>query len=121
MNNGSMTVPSSLTTAAATRNPLPLRYAPPGGQTSISLGDYATETPAAANGAASKAKAQMASPPRAPTPTRAKAATPTASPPAELAVSAAGLHVGVAVCESEALKSSTVAALQQLGESQREL
>ncbi|CBN74096.1 conserved unknown protein [Ectocarpus siliculosus] len=91
------------------------RYAPPGGQTSISLGDYATETPAAANGAASKAKAQMASPPRAPTPTRAKSATPTASPPAELAVSAAGLHVGVAVCESEALKSSTVAALQQLG------
>lgn len=31
-------------------------------------------------------------------------------------MSAAGLHVGLAVCEAEALKSSTVAALQQLGE-----
>lgn len=48
--------------------------------------------------------------------------TPKASPAAAAAtadsgvVSAAGLRVGVAVCEADALKSATVAALQRLGE-----
>lgn len=93
------------------------RYAPPGGQTSISLGDYVKPpvpgagTPAL-NGASSPNKPQqqqqMASPPR--------AAVPAATAPADGATSGAGQHVGLVVCEADGLKASTVAALHQLGE-----
>ncbi|CAM9273897.1 unnamed protein product [Pylaiella littoralis] len=104
------------------------RYAPPGGQTSISLGDYvqpptAAKTSAVANGGGGGARGSrskqegMASPPRAPRGT-AVVSTPKAGAGSTTAdssaVSAAGLFVGVAVCEAEALKSSTVAALQRL-------
>eukprot|EP00752_Nemacystus_decipiens_P010992 g9769.t1 len=98
------------------------RFAPPGGQTSISLGDYVTppappapgaDTPVAnGNGVTPKKQQQqqqqqMASPPR--------VAMPVATAPADVAKSGAGRHVGVVVCEADGLKSCTVAALQQLG------
>eukprot|EP00903_Cladosiphon_okamuranus_P013063 g12184.t1 len=91
------------------------RFAPPGGQTSISLGDYVqppappvADTPVA-NGASPKKEQQkrMASPPR--------AAAPAATAPADVVTSGVGQHVGLVVCEANGLKSSTVEALQQLG------
>lgn len=110
------------------------RYAPPGGQTSISLGDYvkpptAAEIPVAnGGGAMSNGSKQdmMVTPPKAPRSTAAAVSTPKAAAASvatamdSSVLSAAGLRVGVAVCEADALKSSTVAALQRLGEDGQE-
>lgn len=90
------------------------RYAPPGGQTSISLGDYvkppAPQTPMAkavvvpANGAASLSRSSPLK------------ASPSSASRAAAAMSAIGLRVGVAVCEAAGLKAATLSALQRLGE-----
>lgn len=92
------------------------RYAPPGGQSSISLGDYVKpETPASVPPPSNGSGGQGGPLPSLP---RAQAgnsvSTPTSSA-ADPVVSGVGLHVGLVVCEAAGLKAATVSALQRLG------
>lgn len=93
------------------------RFAPPGGKSSISLGDYVQMAPPAAR------------PASVPTPQTSKTNGLQSSPPVEpvqawaAAVprfSAEGVHVGLAVCQAASLKTATVSELEKLGELQSE-